>query len=217
MMNKVIERISRDGILLQKHYSDSYQYGYHADKQMITYPALDNLQNPQNVFTLAHELGHHYQGQQGNSFFRIFSNLGRMKHLLGVICFVFVLWEEVQAWLIGWKICKEEHINTQGFWEIAIKSVLTYLKFFFIQLLGVGKAIVSLYIAIVFSIKFLLVSEELNLTQPQWLLDARGSLVSSSKSYGEVVSETFFIVLTTWVFTMLMFLGMRILIHISRR
>ncbi len=187
-MNSVIERISREGVSIEKHYGRNV-FTYHSGDNLITYPAFEDLNVPRNIFNLAHELGHHLQRK--NTLLHYFASLGRTNNLLYLLLFPFILWEEIDAWIKGWRICKEEKIALEGFITLAISSVNSYFEGFLKQIFSIGKNIIGLYISSVFLIRFMNISEEMNLQQPEFLTSLRYEVINSGLTQNELVTETF--------------------------
>ncbi|TVX85562.1 hypothetical protein FPZ44_24715 [Paenibacillus agilis] len=79
--------------------------------------------------SLSHELGHWL-------YIKKMSLAGRKLHLLRrqkwkngeYRYFLFIWWDEIMAWVIGYKVCKHLGLSTDGFEETAWKAFRTYLK-----------------------------------------------------------------------------------------
>lgn len=205
-MNRIVERIKKENISLEKHYGETNQYTYHGGKNLITYPAFDDLNDPQTIFILAHEFGHHYQQRYG-FIFHLVSHLSRMKHHVSLLFFPFLIWEEIDAWLYAWRICKKEKVSRKGFLEVSMKALVTYFRSFLSQIIGLGKYVLGFYIGTVFSVRFLIISEEMKLQQPEWLQSVRQALATSTTSHNEIISSIFSVGLTTWVIYLVVYLA----------
>ncbi|MGN4128015.1 hypothetical protein ACMGD3_23875 [Lysinibacillus sphaericus] len=161
------------------------------------------------MYSLAHELGHHYQHQRYPALLYLSIYLARKNHIFSLIFYPFLLWWELDAWLKAWRICKDEKIPLGGFIDTASKALFSYIIGFFNQIINVIKYVIGLYISIVFFVKFLKVSEEMNLQQPEFLLSFRELL--GTQSYNELVSSMFGFVLFIWIFTLCLYLGVMFL------
>ncbi|MFY0519279.1 hypothetical protein ACOMCU_15850 [Lysinibacillus sp. UGB7] len=202
-MNPVIERISKEGVSIEKHYGRNV-FSYHSGANLITYPAFEDLNVPRNIFNLAHELGHHLQRK--NTFLHYFASLGRTNNLLYLLLFPFILLEEIDAWIKGWRICKGEKIALDGFITLAVSSVNSYCIGFLNQILSIGKRVIGLYIGSVFLIRFIIISEEMNLQQPEFLTSLRYEVINSSLTQNELVTETFQLLLFSYLIGILLFI-----------
>lgn len=215
-MNNIVERILNEKIWLEKDYIRPNQYTYHYGKQLITYPAFDNLDSPESVFCLAHELGHYYQTKYYGSILLLFSSMSRLGSLFNLIFFPFLFWEEIDAWRRAWLICKEEKISCEGFISISLRSLFSYIKVFFLQIIQVIKYLLGIYLSIVFTIRFLIVSEEMNLNQPEWVKALRVEIVSNGKPTNEIVTELFRDILVFGITILIIFVLVEFLLQISK-
>lgn len=215
-MNPIVERIAKENLSIKKHYGHSGEFAYYPGKKLITHPAFEDLNCPRNMFSMAHELGHHYQYVRYGYFLNLLGSLSRMKSVVQIIFFPFLLWEEIDAWFKAWIICKEENLSREGFLNVAIHSLMSYVSSFLIQLFNIGKYIFGLYVACVFAVKFSVISMEMNLGQPELIKTLRDTLLSSSKPQNAIVSDLFSSVLTSYLVLLICYLMLRILFISSK-
>lgn len=214
-MNPIIQRIAKEGISLEKHYKDGDPYFYHCGKNLITYPAFNDLDHQDSMYSLAHELGHHYQLNRYSYIHHLLSSISRMKHILSILFFPFLLWEEMYAWILAWRICKEENVSREGFLDVAIRALTSYIKAFLTQIIQILKYVLGLYVATIFAVRFLTISEDFDLRQPSWLQSLRHELVSSTASYDHIISSIFTGLLHIWIMLLVFHFVIKIAFEIS--
>lgn len=216
-MNPIYERIKRENIRLEKHYGDeAAQYSYNHGKNLITYAAFDDMNKPETMFSLAHELGHYYQLQKYTSFLHAIGSVARMKIFASILLFPFLLWEEIIAWVYAWKICKEEKVSLNGFLSEAGKCLLTYVKYFLKKIVQGIKYLLGIYIGTIFYIRFLLISEEMKLEQPTFIHELRLAISTSSKPQSELVSELFSGLFILWITLLVIFIVLKFVIELIK-
>lgn len=203
-MNRITERISNEGLAIEKDYG-VINFTYHGGRDLITYPAFEDLNHPESVFSLAHELGHHYQHKRSSMLMMLFIYLAKKNNPVCFIFYPFLIWWELDAWLKAWRICKEEKIQLDGFVRVASRAFFSYITSYFNEIFRAFKYVFGLYVGIVFLVRFLKVSEEMNLQQPEVLHSLR-ELVGS-QSYNEVVSSMFTSILILWIFILCLYIG----------
>ena len=211
-MNSIKDLIEKENLVLEKDYGKG-EYAYLVGKNIIIYPAFDDLNQPESVFSVAHELGHHSQQKEYNFISNLLSTLSRKKDLLSFIFFPFLLWEEVDAWIRAWRLCKKEGLTVDGFISCMAKSIFSYVVGFFHQIIRIFKYILALYISCVFWIRFLVISEDLKLQHPKWLQEIQHSVVNSTASESEIISEVFYTYLNVFLTLIIFFLICRILFN----
>lgn len=130
--NKMMNRLRKERIQITQMdvESDYFAYGYDNEVFISNKANLDSLESQ---FSLAHELGHAYQFQnasyfkkQANVFCR--SELKESGWLYSFIFSLFLLWIELDAWVKGYRILKEENIRTKGYIRYAWSCYRSYLK-----------------------------------------------------------------------------------------
>ncbi|MBD8523888.1 hypothetical protein [Lysinibacillus fusiformis] len=155
-MNNIVAKITEQGLLIEKDYGIQKNFAYHSGGNLITYPAFEDLNKPKAMFALAHELGHHYQRQHfSKNLLDSFSGLARMNHWFHLFFFPYLLWEEIDAWIRAWKICREAKVSLKGFIPIALRGLFSYVKSFICQIFTIVLTIYILAVLIVNDIDFI--------------------------------------------------------------
>lgn len=129
--NQMMNRLLKENTTIIKH-DDSDDYfasGYEND---IYVPRNADLTTSENQFSMAHELGHVYQFQHSSTFKKranMYCRSGQENSGVfhSIIFSFFLLWIELDAWVKGWQILKEEGIKTKGYILFALKCYQTYL------------------------------------------------------------------------------------------
>lgn len=210
-MNPIVKKITAENIAIEKDYNNLNTFTYHSGRNLITYPAFQNLNDPAAMFSLAHELGHHMQ------YLSHFSRMARTDKFCYLLMFPLVLWEEVDAWFKAYKICKSEGIQLEGFLGIALKAINSYVLEFLYNIFYVLKNLVGIYISSVFIIRFFMISEQMQLKQPEFMLEFRSAIINSTDSYNELVSNTFSSMLPLWIIGVIMVTAMKFINGVHKK
>jgi len=127
-MNRILERIKNEKIKLVSHDEDEGYFAFHYDNT-VYFPKNADLNELNNQYSMAHEIAHIKQFDEGTSIKKEWNDYARDRDFFQTIgTHLFVLWNEWDAWKKGEAICKEEEIELSGYKRHAWTCFKTYLK-----------------------------------------------------------------------------------------
>ncbi|MBG9730816.1 hypothetical protein ABD87_15100 [Lysinibacillus sphaericus] len=155
MNNRIVERIKEEGLLIEKDHGTQNVFTYHSGRDLITYPALVDINEPKVIFSLAHELGHHYQRQcYFPKMLDTISRHARSNSIGGLILFPFLFWEEIDAWIRAWHLCKDAKVSLKGFMKQASTGLLSYVSSFLSRVIVTFVTLYIMTVLIVNDVEF---------------------------------------------------------------
>ncbi|GAB6502736.1 hypothetical protein [Bacillus cereus] len=195
---KLLDKIEKEGLKIIEKGEGSLEFSYIPSKNMITYPSDIDFEDPKNAFCLAHELGHYYQHISRSSIINNVFNIGRMSERYYLLFFPLIIIEELNAWVRAKKICKEEEVESGLYFiSIASKCITGYLKSWINSFIAAFKFLIGLFVAIVFGVRFLKLSYEMDLEFYPFFETIRDAIISTNLSNTELVKLLFFNMLFT--------------------
>lgn len=198
-INKIEDRIKREGLSIEEG-----PYAYNPTFKVVFKPSCaleENIDNSTSII-LAHELGHHYQRRNKvlSCFYKLCEE-GSSLPLFNVLFYPIILVQELDAWIRARRICKEEAVDLDGFFETMYVGFSSYLKTYVDNCVSLIKSVLHMYLSIVFLFGFIMLSEKLSLNQPEWLLSVRQVFTENPNLYNDLMWPLFGLVFCCWLIT----------------
>lgn len=158
-LSLLLECVRKEGITITLSERDGFSYD--PNIKTITIPYSINITESNNVHMLAHEFGHYIALQKRTKGRRKIINLARVLAGEGhFIPSVVVVFDEVEAWLKGYKFCTGVGISTKGYVLHSLKPLGSYIDPLITHVFKIFKHIISFYAIAFAATKTLKISSE---------------------------------------------------------
>lgn len=170
--------------------------------ECIHIPSEIDLNSDKSACALAHELGHYQLFKRFPLFLKkidiLFSGISQTEKYY-LIAFPYKLYQEIMAWIIGYKYFKDTYKSLMYYIEIAIVSVFSYIKPLFNSIMYLIKFLIGTYISTVFMVRFFIISKDMQLQWHPIFMSLQKIIISNSDT-NSTVTQLFWTIIPICLF-----------------